>query len=384
MTRVIFCCRARMGRDEHPCGNQSPGCLVFAAVLMVSMELPGLLHSADAPPVRGHILLPPTRGATVLSTYVDSQARYIAALGDHFESVAIARRHHAEAYDRELDNALKFVHTYFQRRELNHAYRFKEKRSYLDSLGDREKMQMELVIKYPEEIQKGDLSKKLNWLLQRNAGFLLAYAAVSGTEYRTGETAIGMQLDARDIQRIWLTEASVRYGQRIPFRAGDGKATQQPWPLVFLSPEFADARKAFEAAQDKARNELLGPQNQVSWETFRELQQAVDQLADVLARKYPPAVRSEMSGQDWAIFYDNGQRFLKAQAASVLRIAATQRPELFDGSMRFTGNSVFDLIEHMCRHGLEFAPAQSGDEGVYTRLLTALRYLYMEFHEDQS
>ncbi len=382
--RVIFCCRARIDGDENPCGNQFPSCVVFAAVLLVSTGIPGVLHSADAPPARGHILLPPTRGATVLSTYVDSQARYIAALGDHFESVAIARRHHAEAYDRELDNALKFVHTYFQRRELNRAYRFKEKRSHLDSLGGREKMQRELIIKYPEEIQKGDVSKKLNWLLQRNAGFLLAYAAVGGTEYRTGETATGMRLDARDIQRIWLTEANVQYGQRMPFRAGDGKVTQQPWPLVFRSPEFADARNAYEAAQDKARKELLGPLNQVSWETFQELQEAVDRLADVLSRKYPPAVRREMTGQDWAIFYDNGQRFLKAQAAAVLRIAATQRPELLDGSIGFTGNSVFELIEHMCRHGLEFAPAQPGDEGVYTRLLTALRYLYMEFHEDQT
>jgi len=87
--------------------------LVVAVVLWISAV--GLAVGAESPPARGHIFLPPTRGATVLSTHIDAQARYIAAVGDFLESRAIARRIEADAFDREMDNALKWVETYFER-----------------------------------------------------------------------------------------------------------------------------------------------------------------------------------------------------------------------------------------------------------------------------
>ena len=70
----------------------------------------GLVSGLQAQiPVRDHIFLPPTRGATALSSYIHAQANLIAATGDYLEASAIARRHHAEAASQEIKNSVEWV-----------------------------------------------------------------------------------------------------------------------------------------------------------------------------------------------------------------------------------------------------------------------------------
>jgi hypothetical protein len=95
--------------------------------------------------------------------------------------------------------------------------------------------------------------------------------------------------------------------------------------------------------------------------------------------RYPKEKRKSMRGQDWVVFYDQGRRFVDSQAATVMRAAATNRMETFDGSNRFDGDSVFDLIRHMCHRGLIFAPQKTGDEPTYHKLLDAMVRIYREF-----
>lgn len=338
--------------------------------------------AADSPPVREHVFLPPTRGATVLSTYIDAQARYIAAVGDFLESDAIARRHRAEAFDREMDNALKWVETYFERRALNKAYRLKEDPTYLERARKQREVKKDVVLNYPDEVQKGEPSLKLNWLLNEIANTSLAFAAIYGADDRYLDSEIDLRLLPGDAHHIWLTEVAA-LGQKVPFRASDAKVFGEDWPLVFRAAEFQPARRAFEEATEKGLAEIHR-EGAISPGTFGELRQAVDGLRTELERTYPKEKRKSMTGLDWVILYDQGRRFVDSQAAAVMRAAATNRMETFDGSNRFDGDSVFDLIRHMCHRGLIFAPQQPGDEPTYSKLLAAMVRIYKEFQSLDS
>ena len=65
---------------------------------------------------RGHIILPPARGGTALSFQIQAEAEYLAARGDLAESIAVARKIHAEAFAKEIQNSVDYVDAYFQRR----------------------------------------------------------------------------------------------------------------------------------------------------------------------------------------------------------------------------------------------------------------------------
>jgi hypothetical protein len=354
---------------------------IWILVLSTALVVPASTF-AQRQRVRSHIYLPPTRGATVLSTYIDAQARYVAAMGDCLESQAIARNLHAEALDKELDNAVKWVETYFERRALNRAYRAKENPGYLDRLKKQQAIKQDKVIQLPDEIRRGDVTQELNWMLNRIADTQLAYEAFFGGDDGALSAQIDCPLSPEDAQHIWLKQAGAKHGQNLPFRAADAEVLDEDWPVVFRAPEFQAARRSFEQARDQALKELQ-TKKQMQWETFKQLRGALDDLKTQLERKYPNSYReSTMRGQDYVLLYLNGQRFLKGMAASVLRALETNRMESFDQSDAFKGDSLFDLIRHMCHRGLVFSEPKAGDESTYQMLFTTMRHVYSNFQSN--
>ena len=55
---------------------------------------------------------------------------------------------------------------------------------------------------------------------------------------------------------------------------------------------------------------------------------------------------------------------------------------LTEKAIKFEGGNVFQLIRHMDRTGLAFAPPVPGGERVYRSLLTAMRGLYLTWGAD--
>jgi len=333
-----------------------------------------------AQPVRGHVRLPHTRGATVLSTYIDAQARYIVAMGDYLESAAIARRHRAAALEHELDNSIKWVETYFKRRELNRAYRLKEDPPYLDDVENREKVTRRRIADLPLEVFKGDVTEELNWLLDKLATASLAYEAIYGADDQYVDSAIDQFMPMEDIRHIVFTDGGSKYGQKLIFRASDAKVLKERWPVVFRAPEFQAARTSFEKAINKGLNEIQA-QHQLSYQTWTEMQDAVDALAVQLNRKYPKEYRKVARVQE-CLMYQQGVQFLQAQALAIHRAMSTNQMEAFDGSNRFAGDSVFDLIRHMCQRGLQYSKPEAGDEPTYKKLLIAMRHIYLHFYPE--
>lgn len=335
-----------------------------------------------AQPVRGHLRLPPTRGATVLSTYIDAQAHYIVAMGDYLESAAIARRHRAAALDKELDNSIKWVDTYFKRRELNRAYRLKKNPRYLDKVEKRQKVTRRRVAELPLEVLKGDVTDELNWLLDKLATASLAYEAIYSSDDRYVDSASDQVLSPEDIRHIVLTDGGRKYGQKLTFRASDAKVLKTRWPVVFRAPDFQTATTDFEKTIDKGLNEIR-TEHQLSYQTWTEMREAVTALGVELEQKYPRKYLMEAPILEFHM-YHKGKQFLQTQELAILRAMSTNQTEAFDGSNRFTGDSVFDLTRHMCLRGLQYSKPEPGDEPTYKKLLIAMRQIYLNFYPENS
>ncbi|MGH7137616.1 MAG: hypothetical protein ACREHD_17860, partial [Pirellulales bacterium] len=139
---------------------------VLWAVAAIVLSRGGAWGQAPPPGPHHHIMLPPQFGATVASTIIFAQASYIAAVGDFLESAAIARRHNAIAAEHEMHNAVLWVQTYFDRRELNRAYRRKEDPLYLDKEVNRETQVKRRVDELHQLVASGDVTYEMNWMVR--------------------------------------------------------------------------------------------------------------------------------------------------------------------------------------------------------------------------
>ena len=103
----------------------------FLTLAIIHVVLAGT--SLGQVPIRRHVYLPRTHGATVLSTHIDAEARRLVALGDFLESSAVARRINIEADREAMKNSVLWVETYFMRRKLNMEYRDDLRIDYAES-----------------------------------------------------------------------------------------------------------------------------------------------------------------------------------------------------------------------------------------------------------
>ena len=344
-------------------------CLVAAAFLVGATEKVVAQSS-------GRVFLPPTRGATVLSSSIDAQARLFVGMGDFMERAANARKLHAEASSREMDNAVKWVETYFKKRELNRAYRLKENPPYLDGLKEREEKYEQRIREFPEESLYGDPTSDMNKLLDKLATTSLAYEAIYGSDSQFSDSAIDQHLTPDDIFHILLTDGGRKDGQRMTFRASDADVLSERWPVVFREPDFQLVRQRYEQVRVKVLREIQN-QHELSYTTWIEMQEALDVLAAELNGKYRKEERTKPPFTRWQTYYQ-GVQFLKGQASVIHRAYRTNQAEAFDGSYRFAGDSVFDLIRHMCRRGLQFANPEAGDEPTYRKLFIGMRHIYLQ------
>ena len=75
--------------------------------------------------------------------------------------------------------------------------------------------------------------------------------------------------------------------------------------------------------------------------------------------------------------YEAGKRFVQTLLAAAHRAIDINDASVFSGGLRFQGESLLALIQHMYQNGLEFAPPEPGGEGVYKTLFQNLRALYI-------
>lgn len=353
-------------------------CKVFSRVLtaFVVVAVPALAQGRDYE--YGGVYLPPVGGTTAMSANVTGQASYIRSMGDFVESVAAARRENAAAVEHEIRNSLEWVSSYFDRRELNRAYYLKANPHYLDNEQHRQEILKRRVTQLFEEALRGDQTDEMNWLLHQLAGMTLPYQYLPGDQPAASPDDVDVPLSTQAIHHVIFTDGGRQKGKLLTFPADTAQVLETPWPRALRDDRFAPLRKQFEDIRDDVLARRA--KGERDWEVEKRLMAACDALGEEFNAAYPREVRVRSSAD--YVTYAAGKRFLQALASGVLRTITTEDPWAFDGSYRFEGETVIELVQHMCHHGLEFAPCRPGGEGVYRSLFLDLRKIYLRLGAD--
>jgi hypothetical protein len=287
------------------------------------------------------------------------------------ESAAVARKINAQAVALEIQNSVAYVDAYFKRREINRQARAKEDPSYMD----REKHYQEVLKRRVEEqyqdVQHGDVTKMLNWLLRELANPVVAYQYVSSTQ-TLHDSQLDRLLTHGDLEQIRLTDGGNKASYLV-FSAGDGKPLVPHWPPALRGPEFAVARETYQRTLEDVVAEIK-TSGQASHDNQTRVMKNVDDLFVALENAYPKERRTIPAE---FLSYAAAKRFLQATLAGTHRAITTNNPVLLSGGLRFQGNSLVRLLEHMYKNGFEFASPEPGGEGAYKSLFQNLRSLYL-------
>jgi hypothetical protein len=312
---------------------------------------------------------------TARSAEIFAQSELYRSQGEFLVSASAARKQNAEAASMEMDNSIKWVKTYFERRRLNREYRAAENPSYLDRAESRNKTYYRLIDRNSETVLASDVTDTMNWMVRD----LLAHSS-----YETflvtypgslANSPDNIPLSAAEKHHLRLSEGKNVGGKVMIFRADTAQVLETRWPMALRDERFDSARANFEAARDSALAELK-VEKKLSRPSESRLMKAVDQLSDELSAAYPRERRNSSS----AVFFEylTSKRFLQSLALATCRLIETQSEVAFDESYRFQGENLAALLQHMMTKGLEFAPPEGGDEGTYRYLFQAIRALYLK------
>ena len=100
----------------------------------------------------------------------------------------------------------------------------------------------------------------------------------------------------------------------------------------------------------------------MSDKTQKKLLLAANSLFVALENAYP-GKRCSDPGE--FLDYNAAKQYLRSLLAATRWAINTRSPHELDGSLRFQGGGVVELLQHMYRSGLRFAPPQPGGQRIY-------------------
>lgn len=361
-------------------------CLLTAGPLSAQTYIPGRYQDA-----RWYWSNP----RTALSSYIHAQADLTRAQGQAAVDFADARRLVAFAVDKELDNWLKHMRTYWQRKldyetnrmRLNHLKQIAKGQR----LNDRRWMksrQWERLKNNPElnrnAIQQGTA---LNFLLERLANTVGTYD-IDRLEGRVGaEEFAALQLTPDELHALQLCQTGTGGGKLI-FRA-DGSSNEHIswWPFRLRDEQLAPQRDAYM----NARREVIAQARdggQIDQEKLHQLAEAYGDLSREFYRIYVAEEEATKGWENFRQFYA-ARAFIHSLGTELQRLQNTgdgRALHILSGfHPKEDGKDVLGLLAFMNRNGVEFAPAQPGDEYAYHKVFDMMRSIYVTVAEyDQA
>jgi hypothetical protein len=317
---------------------------------------------------------------TALGDQIRAEAKYLEAAGQYLESAATARKIGAEAVAIEIENSVKAVHAYWDRRRIwEEEYRRRNPTPMEREAKIQDMWQKRMKSQY-QSILRSDVTDQLNWLLREvSVAALAAQYTMRSDRSRDQSSAfqIDMELTKADIDQVWLTDGG-RSGKHV-FRLADPKPLETRWPVGLRSPEFKEPRETFEAARLAVLQDAASGQGPVEYETGKKLMKAVNDLLVALDEAYPSQRRAIPAEY---LEYSDCKRHLQSLLLGVVRTTKTNDLSLFQ--KRFEGKTLLDLIQYMYQNGLLFAKSPEGGETAYNRLFLGMRNMYVLMAAEKS
>jgi hypothetical protein len=167
------------------------------------------------------------------------------------------------------------------------------------------------------------------------------------------------------VEAEWLAHVHVTVDGR--GNAGLLKGDKIFWPQLLLRADFADSRAKIKQLLDSAKKQVLGSPGfvQVNPEVLRELRQCV---AGCRERVHAEIRRGDTPGWGWRHFI-GAKRFLQEVDDTIFLL---ERPDAAYYLSPLRGSTVAELVAHMKKEGVRFAPATVGCERAYIALHRAL------------
>jgi len=316
---------------------------------------------------------------------IQAQADLLRAHGEIAEDLALARKLHAEAESKELENWVDFVRGYWERKrirevgrlELDHLRQVRNEQ-YLNDQKHRERRAWDRIKNHPQltNVAAGDA---LNFLLQRLSGTAFAYDFVRPTEDFAAEILEELKLSENQLRGLSLRQIG-RGGSHIVFQAdGSPRLDLEYWPFLIRDENLEKPRLAFEAARDQVlRTADAG--GVIPVDQLRHLETTLMQLTRDFYQLH--------CREDWRHVsyskrcqYRGAEAFLHRLDREVVRlqnVGDVQSLRVQRGyDAKRDGDHLVGLLTYMVRGGLEFAPARPGNEPVYHAVFAMMRDLYV-------
>ncbi len=323
-----------------------------------------------------------------VTSRIYAQADLIRAQGDAAVSFGYARNLHADAYSKELDNWIKELRVYWDRKtlaeqkklELEHVRQIKRMR-YLNDQKWQNNRFWDRLKNHPElsssRIKNGSA---LNFMLARLAATSLPYR-YDPANSRFSDGAI----DQLSLDKSLLANVTLKQG---PFKFSAGHNVDETihlWPYILRWDEFDDARQAFERLRGRVVNEST-ERGQASVAGIQGLHQSLVALTNVF--------HSSKNVADWVkqhrryTQFHAADRFLQELDREIVQLEKTGDIRPLRGQSGYSpdtdGSDLVSLLCFMNRNGVEFAPASPGGEFAYHNLFVLMRGLYLTVAEEDE
>ncbi|MGH7128765.1 MAG: hypothetical protein ACREIV_09355, partial [Planctomycetaceae bacterium] len=296
--------------------------------------------------------------------------------------LAEARRVRAEAYRMEIANSVKTLEAYWERRRIGEAERRKRAYDHLKSKRIRNAKLWERLRDHPDMSREAVISgRALNFLLYRLSGNVLSYDFSLGSD-PTQDIPSPLALEPAVVHSLRLRQ-NAGNGQIQVFRADEGVALDvEWWPYALREAEFHRERIAFEKVRTTAVAQA--EDGRLDHKAIQDLHLALLDLEVKFQDRYGKKSRtSDRYGSRMATWqhYKTADRFMQRLSGEIQRLQETGDSSMLDGSLRFDGTNAVQLLTYMSHNGLEFAPAQPGEEEAYFTLFRMMRDVYLTVAE---
>jgi hypothetical protein len=324
------------------------------------------------------IYVQPARGATPASTIINAEANYMESYGQLLQSAATARKINAEAVALEIDNWKNSIKARDEMLDLYWDRWRKDHPNYLTRQGTLREIMQKLVEGQDQGLLRGDLSVPLNWLLYELSGPVMANRYLADNQTMVN-SRLDLKLAPRDLEKVRLSDGGSKASRLVFSAAGDDNPLQPHWPLALRSSEFDALRKNYEQTVQQIVTEIK-EKHALNGAAQEKVMQDINAILVALEDAYPREQRVDSTKYS---NYLAAKRFLRAALASTTRAITAPDAFVLSGGLRFHGDSVVGLLQHMYERGLEFASAEPGGEGTCKRLFEGMRVLYVEYRSNQ-
>ncbi|MGY8770825.1 MAG: hypothetical protein ACKVH8_20635 [Pirellulales bacterium] len=306
---------------------------------------------------------------------VYAQAALIRSQGEAAVDYQTARNLAAEAFDKELDNALKTVKIYFERRAVRDAEVLK---NHLDEADKQKEAELRRIVDHPDLSGEAEVNgKALNSLKKSLSNSILSFSYIEGDYPGIDQLISQFDLTTNDLSKIQLRLRNTGGNSPI-FSADTGQIQSLTWWAFLLRDQKffnyrTDLNQQMTAIIKHAQSNGDIPNTMLDTLHNTVLEFSQKFLEPYTYRTiFDPAVFRQKNA---------AELHLRGLDRMVQRMKEAGKSDgtlvINDYSPTVDGKNLTSLLAYMVRNGVEFAPPEPGDESVYQKLFEMNKTLYV-------